>query len=119
MLAGQIEQNGDRRTQISKLNIGPRTAVNVTGAGPVSIDSDNFGSWIRLRGRSGVRTEVNQIDNGQEGDLLIVHGRNIRLDNTGGNVRMQGGGYDMDGRDMVFLLCQPNGLWWEIARADV
>lgn len=116
MVAGQIQQNNGNKTQVTKLNIGPRSEINLTTLTP-DINTSTIGSWVRIRKQNGARAVIDTFTDGEEGDVLFIHGRNIRLQN-GGNLRVQGGGFNMDGSDMVAFIQQPNGNWFELARKD-
>jgi hypothetical protein len=114
IVAGQIENVGKRRTQISKINIGPRETINVSGAVAVP-DVTNTSSWVRIRGTDATRTTIQTILGGEDGDLLFVNGRNIRM-MGGGNLRLQGA-FNMDGSMMiVFIYHGSNNYWFEYSR---
>lgn len=113
IVAGQIEAVGPRRTQIRKLNIGPRETINVSGATAI-VDVTNNVSWVRIRGTSVIRTTITTILGGVEGDLLFVDGRNIRFQG-GGNLRLQGA-FNMDGADMICFIYNRNNRWFEFSR---
>ena len=106
MIAGQIEDIGERRNEVLKLNFGPPEVLNVAGNFAVSrtVVIANSAYWIKTF----------SIYGGQEGDLLILRGKGIELQNSGGNLILESK-YVLKPFKLIVLYFENNN-WSELFR---
>jgi len=110
---GQIEALGDRKLEIQKLNLGTEELILV---GPAPGNSVTItGSHHFLENATGGVRNVDNILGGEEGDMLILKGNDIRLRGAG-NLEMSSNYRLEPGRTIVFLFA--GGVWLEIARKN-
>jgi hypothetical protein len=107
---GQIESLGDRQLEVKKLNIGGEEIINVTSDTVTVTRSNHF----LENANSGVQ-QVDTILGGDEGDLLLLKGNDIRL-RTNGNLQMSSNYRLEPGRSIVFI--HTGGDWLELARKN-
>lgn len=109
-VAGQLENIGDRRTEVLKLNIGSPDFQNVT------INSFPFKRTMTVVRGVGFFLPINiyNILGGQDGDVLILAGRDVRLVTTG-NLDLLGNYLLQPGKSI--LLYYYNGDWNELNRS--
>jgi hypothetical protein len=108
VIAGQIENVGDRRTEILKLNLGSPDIQNITG------DFDFQRTMTFVRGIGGIVNVLN-ITGGADGDLLIIGGRDVRLVDALGNLNLLANYLLQPGKTM--MLYYFNGAWEELNRS--
>ena len=108
---GQIEQlPAADFAHIGKLNLEPRQIIIVNSA-TINVTS----SFVRVRFNGGGTQNVDQINGGERGDILIIHrangGNNIRFRKGVGNIN---GGNDrtMRSRDDTLMLIKITGGQW-------
>lgn len=111
---GQMEQlpSGDA-VEIGKLNLEPRETVHV--ASTIAISR----SFVRLRNDTGSTVNVDQIDGGERGDVIIITrrgtGNNILIRKGTGNVE---GGPDrlmVTPSDTLMLIKRNDSIWNEVS----
>lgn len=107
VLAGLIQNVGDRRSEILRLNLGPPERLTVVG--------DFTISRTIVFVVSPFNPIVRNILGGEEGDLLILGGNNVRLRGGGGNLQLDGG-YDLVTGRVIIFYQTPAGQWFEIYR---
>ena len=108
---GQIEQLPDSDfVDIRKLNLEPRQNI-IVNSGTITVTS----SFVRVRNNAGGTQNVDQINGGERGDILIIHrhnqGNNIRFRKGFGNIN---GGPNrlMNNRDDTLMLIKITGGQW-------
>lgn len=107
--AGQIERAGSRRTEIRWLNFGPLAVINVTSSTITATQTLHF-----LQGNGGPRKNVDNILGGQESDLLIVGGNNVRLRSVGNLVLGTANILIDPGESAMLIFVGSN--WFELSR---
>ena len=105
MVAGQIEDIGNRRNEILRLNFGPPEVLNVAG---------NFSVTRTVVVANGNNVNTDSIFGGQEGDLLILRGDGVELQDTGGNLILESK-YKLKPFKTIILYFE-NGNWSELLR---
>lgn len=105
---GLIQAVGDKRVEIKRLNFGPLTTINVT------TDTIIAQQTLHFLNATGVFTiNVDFILDGEESDLLILGGNNIRLRSVG-NLSLSSNLLLQPGRSIVLLFVA--GAWFELSR---
>lgn len=109
MLAGQIENVGDRRTEIHRLNLGAPDVRNISG-------DFNFRRTVTfVRGVAfALPVNVFNIIGGQVGDLMILGGRDTRLVSGPGNLELFSNYLLQPGKTIMLYF---HGTWTELNRS--
>lgn len=105
MVAGQIEDIGDRRNEILRINFGPPETLNVAG---------NFAVSRTMVVANGVDVKTYSIFGGQEGDLLVLRGDGVELQDSGGNLILESK-YKLKPFKLIILYFENNN-WSELLR---
>ncbi len=106
MVAGQIEDIGERRNEVLRLNFGSPEILNVAGNFAVTR------TMVIVNGVNWVKTFF--IYGGQEGDILILRGSGVELQDTGGNLLLDSK-YKLKPNKLIVLFFE-NGNWSELLR---
>ena len=108
---GQLEQLPDSDfAHIGKLNLEPRQTI-IVNSSTINVTS----SFVRVRYNGGGTQNVDQINGGERGDVLIIHrhnnGNNIRFRKGNGNIN-GGPNRTMNSRDDTLMLIKITGGQW-------
>ena len=106
MIAGQIEDIGDRRNEILRINFGAPEALNVAG--------DFVVSRTVVKVTATPWTKVFNIYGGQEGDLMILRGNGVELQDSSGNLILESK-YKLKPFKLIVLYFENNN-WSELFR---
>jgi 1,6-anhydro-N-acetylmuramate kinase len=107
--AGQLENVGDRRTEVLKLNVGAPDIQNISGP------SFNFQRTVTFVKGIGGLVNVSSIFGGENGDLLFLGGRDVKLLNGVGNLVLQNNYTLQPGKTMILYFT--GGAWNELNRS--
>jgi hypothetical protein len=105
MVAGQIEDIGERRNEILHLNLGPPEILNVAG---------NFAVTRTIVVVNGNDAKTYNIFGGQEGDLLLLRGDGVELQDSGGNLILESK-FKLKPFKLIILYFENNN-WSELLR---
>lgn len=107
---GQIEAIGDRKTSVKWLNFGPAAVI------PASETITATQTLLFISAPPGQRVDVVNILGGEQGDLLIVFGNNIRLQSSG-NIDISSNNLNIDFFDNIVFIFGID-KWREIGRTN-